>query len=72
MKIAGIILLVLGILSTLGALIGAANGNSTSFGGLAFIVLGAFLLSRANKKKEGEENKRKWSEGNSNESEQRD
>lgn len=69
MKIAGIILLVLGILSTLGAIIGAASGHSTSFGGLAFVVLGAFLLSRANKKKEEEEKKRKWAEGNSNEKE---
>ena len=59
MKIAGIILLVLGILSTLGAIIG----------GLTFVVLGAFLLNRANKKKEEEEKKRKWAEGNSNETE---
>lgn len=62
MKIAGIILLVLGILSTLGAVVGAVNGHSTSFGGLAFIVLGAFLISRSNKKKEEEEEKRRWAE----------
>ena len=71
MKIAGIILLVIGILSTLGAFIGAAGGHSTSFGGLVFVVLGAFLLSRANVKKEKEEKKRKWAEGNSNETEQK-
>ncbi len=65
MKVAGIILLVLGILSTLGALIGAVNGHSTSFGGIAFIVLGAFLISRANKKKEEEEKKKEWIEGKS-------
>lgn len=69
MRIAGIILLVLGIVSTLGAIIGAANGHSTSFGGLAFVVLGAFLISRANKKKEKEEKKRKWAEGKNNENE---
>jgi uncharacterized membrane protein YbaN (DUF454 family) len=69
MKIAGIILLVLGIISTLGAIIGAINGHSTSFAGLAFVVLGAFLLSRANKKKEAEEKKRTWTEGSSNEKE---
>ncbi len=69
MKIAGIILLVLGILSTLGAIVGAANGHSTSFGGLAFVVLGAFLISRANKKKEEEEKKRQWAEQGSEEKE---
>lgn len=69
MKVAGIILLVLGGLSTLGAIIGAAQGHSTSFAGLTFVVLGAFLLSRANKKKEEEEKKRKWAEGNSNDTE---
>lgn len=60
MKTAGIILLVLGILSTLGAIIGSTQGHRTSFGGIAFIVLGAFLISRANKKKEDEENKKRW------------
>jgi len=65
MMIAGIILLVIGILSTLGALIGAANGHSTSFGGAAFIVLGAYLISRANKKNKEEINKKKWLDGES-------
>lgn len=63
MKIAGIILLVIGILSTLGALIGAANGHSASFGGIAFVVLGAFLISRGNKKKEEEKKKQEWIDG---------
>lgn len=65
MKVAGIILLVLGILSTLGAIIGTVNGHSTSFGGIAFVVLGAFLISRANKKKEEAEKKKEWVEGKS-------
>jgi hypothetical protein len=65
MKIAGIILLVLGIMSTLGAIIGTANGQSISFGGIGFIVLGAFLISRANKKNEDEKKKKEWLEGKS-------
>ena len=68
MKVTGIILLVIGILSTIGAIIGAANGQNTSFGGLAFIILGAFLISRGVKKKEEEEKKKEW-ENNSTEKE---
>jgi uncharacterized membrane protein HdeD (DUF308 family) len=63
MKTAGIILLVLGILSTLGALIASTQGHNASFGGLAFVILGAFLISRANKKKEEEEKKKQWESG---------
>ncbi|MEA4840235.1 MAG: hypothetical protein VB110_04425 [Bacteroidales bacterium] len=65
MKTAGIVLLILGIISTLGAIIGTAQGYSTSFGGLAFVVLGAFLMSRANKKKVEEAEKRDWEKGSS-------
>ncbi len=65
MKVAGIILLALGILSTLGAITGAANGHSTSFGGISFIVLGAFLISQANKKQEEAEKEKEWVEGKS-------
>ena len=63
MKTAGIVLLVIGGLSVLGAIIGAAGGHQTSFAGLAFVVLGAFLLSRANKKQEEEEKKKQWEKG---------
>lgn len=63
MKIAGIVLVVLGLLSTLGAIMAAANGHRASFAGLGFVVLGAFLISRADKKKEEEENKKKWEDG---------
>lgn len=66
MKIAGIILLVLGIPLTLVAVVAAANGLSTSFGGLVLIGLGVFFISKSNKKKEEEEKKRQWLEGNSN------
>lgn len=60
MKTTGIILLVIGILSVLGAIVGTVNGHSPSFAGLTFVVLGAFLISRANKKKEEEEKKKEW------------
>ena len=60
MKTTGIVLIVLGILSTIGAMVAISNGHKTSFGGVAFIVIGAFLISRANKKKEEEEKKKQW------------
>lgn len=60
MNTTGIVLLVIGILSTLGAIVGAANGHQTSFAGLTFVVLGAFLISRATKKKEEEDKKKEW------------
>lgn len=63
MKVAGIILLSLGIISVLGAIVGAANGRQTNFAGLAFVVLGAFLISRANKKREEEERRKEWEKG---------
>lgn len=63
MKTTGIVLAVIGGLSTLGAIIGAANGHQTSFAGLTFVVLGAFLISRSNKKKEEEEKKKQWEQG---------
>ena len=60
MKITGIILAIIGGLSTLGGIIAAANGKGTPFGGLAFLVLGIFLISRAEKKKKEEAEKKKW------------
>lgn len=63
MKTTGIVLLVIGLLSTLGAVIAAVNGHQTSFAGLTFVVLGAFLISRANNKKEEEEKKKQWEKG---------
>lgn len=57
MKIAGWILLVIGLLSFLGTLVGGSNPT----GPLFCIGLGAYLISRTNmNKKEGEE-KDKWS-----------
>jgi len=66
MKIAGIILLSIGILSFLGALIALSQGRNILTGPIVFIVVGAFLLSRANKKKEEEEKKKQWEQGDSN------
>ena len=60
MKTTGIVLLVIGILSTIGALMAASSGHRTSFGGVTLAVIGAFLISRANTKKEEEDKKQKW------------
>lgn len=61
MKTTGIILIVFGGLSVLGTILSMANGrNSGSFGGLVFIVLGAFLISRAKQKKIEQEKKKQW------------
>lgn len=64
MKIAGIILLVLGGLSVIGGIIGAMAGRP-NFSGLAFVALGGFLLYRANQKKEEEEAKKRWEDNSS-------
>ena len=66
MKTTGIVLLVIGILSTLGGIMGAMAGGPQNFAGLTFVVLGAFLMSRANKKKEEADKKKEW-ENNSKE-----
>jgi len=63
MKITGIVILVLGCLSTLGGIMGTVAGQQPNFAGVTFIVLGAFLISRANKKKEEAEKKKQWEQG---------
>ena len=66
MKGFGIFCIVIAILNFFVAIVAAADGApedivSSKFGGvIMFSVLGAFLLSRANKKKRDEENKKKW------------
>lgn len=67
MKTAGIILIVIGGISTIGAIIGASHGQRSSFLGIGLLVLGIYLISRANKKKEEEEKKNKWEEASRNE-----
>jgi len=66
MKTAGIIILVLGALGTLGQLLIAAQGNDATFAPIAFVVLGLFLISRANAKKEEEEKKKQWENSSEN------
>lgn len=63
MRTTGIVFIVLGGLSVLGAIWAASVGRTTSFGGLSFVVLGAFLVSRANKKKKEQEEKENWKKG---------
>ena len=64
MKTAGIIILVLGCISTLGGIMVAIAGNQPNFAGVTFIVLGTFLISRAKKKKEEDEKKKQWVKSN--------
>ena len=52
MKTTGIVLIILGVLSTIGSINFAANGRPSSQAGLVFIALGAFLIFKANKKKD--------------------
>jgi len=63
MKTTGIVILVIGCISTLGGLIQTIALNRPNFAGVTFIVLGAFLISRANKKKEAEMKKKQWKDG---------
>ena len=63
MRTTGIVFVVLGSLGTLGQLVAAAQGHNATFGPIAFVVLGAFLITMANRKKAEEEKKRKWAEG---------
>ncbi|GAA4017394.1 hypothetical protein GCM10022408_33700 [Hymenobacter fastidiosus] len=63
MKTTGIVILVIGCLSTLGGIMSAIVGRQPNFAGVTFIVLGAFLISRANKKKEEADKKKQWEQG---------
>lgn len=63
MKTTGIVILVIGIISSLGGFIATVSGREPNFAGLTFVVLGAFLISRANKKKEEKEKKKQWEHG---------
>jgi len=64
MKTTGIVILVFGCLSTLGGILATIGGHKPNFAGVTFIILGAFLISRGNKKKAEEEKKKQWEEGN--------
>lgn len=57
MKIAGWILLVLGVLSLIGCLVGGSN----PFGPLFWIGLGIYLIYLANRREKDKKDKEKWS-----------
>ena len=68
MKIAGVIVLILGILNFVINLIGLVSGSGLSeqmvrniFFGVGFIGLGIFLITRANNKVKEQEEKDQWS-----------
>ena len=63
MKTTGIILLVIGVLSTLGGILGTISGREPNLAGLTFVVLGGYLIYRANQKKADAEEKKQWEEG---------
>ena len=62
MKTTGIILLAIGAFSFLGSLVALSQGRMIMGGPLFFIVLGAFLISQANKKEEKEKKKKQWAD----------
>lgn len=66
MKTTGIVILIIGCLSTLGGIMSTVAGRQANFAGITFIVLGAFLISRANKKKEEADKKKQWEQGSNN------
>jgi hypothetical protein len=63
MKTTGIVLLVFGILSTFGGIMRTIAGREPNLTGLTFVVLGGYLVYRANQKKEEEDKKRNWENG---------
>lgn len=67
MKTTGIVLLILGCLSTLGGILGTMAGRQPNFSGVTFIVLGAFILSQAKKRNEEDEKRKHWKDGTNNE-----
>jgi hypothetical protein len=63
MKTTGIVILVIGCLSAFGGIMRTIAGHQPNFAGVTFIVLGAFLISRANKNKEEADKKKQWEQG---------
>ncbi|AFU69138.1 hypothetical protein P700755_002361 [Psychroflexus torquis ATCC 700755] len=65
MKIIGIILIIIGAINVITGFAGLTSNYAdqaiSSIGfGIGFIVLGAYLINRAKKKKEEKEEKDKW------------
>jgi hypothetical protein len=71
MKIGGIILIILGSLTTLGGIVKITKGHGTEFSlwGPGLIVIGILLIVKSNNKKKGEQEKKNWIEGDSNKKE---
>lgn len=70
MKIAGIILVVLGSLNFIGSLIGISSNPELAdrlgrslFMAIGFLGLGIYLINRANNKKKEQEEREKWNSG---------
>lgn len=67
MKIAGYIILSFGILVFVLSIISIANsedGSSAFSGGLMWLAIGAYLISRAKKKEKEKKEKDDWIKGN--------
>jgi uncharacterized membrane protein YfcA len=69
MKIGGIIALIFGVLNLIIGIGGLSSQYADKAGGkigfgIGAIVLGIYLLNRANKKKEEQKDKEKWNRGN--------
>ncbi len=69
MKVVGIIALVFGVLNLIIGIVGlsteyAEQATGKIGFGIGAIVLGIFLINRANQKKEEQKEKDKWSNGN--------
>ncbi len=62
MKTWGIILIVLGSLNVLRDIMAAANGGNINGVGLAFIVLGAYLIHRGKQKEQEKTDHNNWSQ----------
>ena len=61
MKIAGSIILAIGVLYSFGALMSGYNRPE----GIFWIIIGGYLIWHANRKRQDEENKDKWLNGDS-------
>lgn len=64
MRTTGIILIVIGILNFIIKIMALAHGDNPPKAFLMFIVLGSYLVHRANKKKEKEKKKNNWGNDN--------
>lgn len=56
----GIVFVVFGILSVLADIYRSSQGEKASFPGLIFIVIGAYSISRVNKKRAEDAKKKDW------------